>query len=544
MCLAQGSGPEVFCGSACRMRYGTFKALTGLKTLFTTSPCLKIPESLKLIVSRLPGDFYFELCLMGQRAAGPLRVFLKKAFTLSSFPKRRLLVIRALPVRPSGPARLAFLRVSGSIKTGLFTAASFTVAFTCFLFILVSYWVRAGLVLSAFVLKKALLALGRLFRELPGSLRKLLERLRPEFGPFPGPGLRRGFSYALSVTSLAFVHLYVTAGVLEPGGFEGPSFAGKKGPQVIAAADKELNNEKITVSHAAPGANENLKEEKGPEYKVPGPETRILDGMIESGPGPEIMDPLINITRGGRERMDIALTFDGGSEATEAREILDELRARSIKTTIFLTGTFIRDYPGLVRQMVRDGHEIGNHTMTHPHLTEFARTFSHTTLAGVTEEFLAEELRTTAEAFIEVTGSRMTPLWRAPYGEINSEIIEWALDEGYIHVGWTADYKKGESLDTLDWVHDRSSRFYRTSSEIKAGVLGFGKGSNGLRGGIILMHLGTERTDDRASGVLGEMIDGLTEMGYRFVKVTRLIKTSMVYKNLSPGKEKLAMTMP
>jgi peptidoglycan/xylan/chitin deacetylase (PgdA/CDA1 family) len=106
------------------------------------------------------------------------------------------------------------------------------------------------------------------------------------------------------------------------------------------------------------------------------------------------------------------------------------------------------------------------------------------------------------------------------------------------------DYKKGESLDTLDWVHDRSSRFYRTSSEIKANVLGFGKGSKGLRGGIILMHLGTERTDDRASVVLGEIIDGLTDMGYRFVKVSSLIGTSMVYKNLSTGKEKLAMTMP
>jgi peptidoglycan/xylan/chitin deacetylase (PgdA/CDA1 family) len=513
------------------MRYGTFKALTGLKTLFSNFPFTKIPESLKLIVSRLPGDLYFELYLMGQRAAGPLRVFLKKVFTLSSFTRGKLLAIR-------------FDRVSGSIKTGLFTAASFTVAFSCFLFILASYWVRAALALLAFVLKKALLAPMRLAVELPGSLRKLLERLRPELEPFPMARAKRASFYALSVTSLAFVHLYVTAGVLEPGVFEGPSFTGKQGTLVLETEVKKLNKVKTTVLHAAPVAKEILNEEKRPEYKVPGPETRILDGVIESGPGPTIGAPLINITRGGRERMDIALTFDGGSEATEAREILDELRAHSIKTTIFLTGTFIKDYPGLVRQMITDGHEIGNHTMTHPHLTEFARTFNHTTLAGISKEFLAEELRTTAEAFIEVTGLRISPLWRAPYGEINSEIIEWALDEGYIHVGWTMDYKKGESLDTLDWVHDRSSRFYRTSSEIKANVLGFGKGSKGLRGGIILMHLGTERTDDRASVVLGEIIDGLTDMGYRFVKVSSLIGTSMVYKNLSTGKEKLAMTMP
>jgi hypothetical protein len=297
------------------MGYGTFKALTGLKTLFNNFPYTKIPESLKLLVSRLPGDLYFELYLMGERAAGPLRVFLKKVFTLSSFIRGKLLAIRALPVRPGAPARLAFDRVSGSIKTWLYTAASFTVAFSCFLFILASYWVRAGGALLAFVLKKALLAPGRLAVKLAGSLRKLLERLRPEFGPFPGPGLRRGFSYTLSVTSLAFVHLYVSADVLEPGVFEGQLLTGKQGAQVIETAVKELKKEKTTFTLAAPGAKEILNEEKRPEYKVPGPETRIFDGVIESGPGPEIMAPLINITRGGRERMDIALTFDGGSEA-------------------------------------------------------------------------------------------------------------------------------------------------------------------------------------------------------------------------------------
>jgi peptidoglycan/xylan/chitin deacetylase (PgdA/CDA1 family) len=239
--------------------------------------------------------------------------------------------------------------------------------------------------------------------------------------------------------------------------------------------------------------------------------------------------------------MDISITFDGGSEATEAEDILNALRERGIKTTIFLTGTFIKNHPGLVKTMVRDGHEIGNHTMTHPHLTAFAEDFRHTTLPDVTKKFLAGELSRTDEAFTKVTGRRMSPFWRAPYGEINSEIMAWAMEEGYIHIGWTADYTRRESLDTLDWVHDRSSRFYLTSSQIKDKVLNFGKGRNGLSGGIILMHLGTGRDEDRASEVLEEMLDGLMEMGYRFVRVSALLEGSEKMEPLLKEYQRLAL---
>ena len=97
---------------------------------------------------------------------------------------------------------------------------------------------------------------------------------------------------------------------------------------------------------------------------------------------------------------------------------------------------------------------------------------------------------------------KMAPFWRAPYGEINREIREWAYREGYIHIGWTADYKRKESLDTLDWVEDSSSKYYLTSHEIKEKILNFGKDSNGLRGGIILMHLDTKRTTDKPSSLV------------------------------------------
>lgn len=237
-----------------------------------------------------------------------------------------------------------------------------------------------------------------------------------------------------------------------------------------------------------------------------------------------VPDDLVDITRGPVERMEISFTFDGGAEAEDASVILDALQEREIKTTMFVTGQFIRKYPEIIKRMVMDGHEVGNHTMTHPHLTDYAITSTHKTAPGVDKALIAKELKETAMVFKETTGTEMAPFWRAPFGEINEQIRRWAFEEGFLHVGWTADPQARESLDTLDWVRDRTSRLYRSPDLIKARVLNFGKNRGGLGGGIVLMHLGSERTDDKASSTLPDMLDELDALGYRFVKVSRLVE--------------------
>lgn len=74
-----------------------------------------------------------------------------------------------------------------------------------------------------------------------------------------------------------------------------------------------------------------------------------------------------NITRGDLSRREVALTFDGGSEDGDAGLILDTLRKKGVKATIFLTGRFISRYPDVVRRIVHDGHEVGNHTPSPPY---------------------------------------------------------------------------------------------------------------------------------------------------------------------------------
>lgn len=236
---------------------------------------------------------------------------------------------------------------------------------------------------------------------------------------------------------------------------------------------------------------------------------------------PEFTPP--DITRVSTDERLLAVTFDGGSEDGDAPEILDALTERGIKATIFLTGEFIRKHPDTVRRIVADGHEVGNHTMNHPHLTDFNASYRHRTLPGVDRNLIGRELRGTAKLFKQATGKEMTPLWRAPYGEMNADIRRWAFEEGYVHIGWTYDNKRKESLDTLDWVSDRTSKLYRSSYEIKRRILNFGGSENGAAGGIVLMHLGTERKKDKASTVLGEILDALHERGYRFVTVSELL---------------------
>jgi peptidoglycan/xylan/chitin deacetylase (PgdA/CDA1 family) len=227
-------------------------------------------------------------------------------------------------------------------------------------------------------------------------------------------------------------------------------------------------------------------------------------------------------TRGRTDRPEIVLSFDAGSSSRGTAEILDVLKAHDVRTTVFLTGEFISREPQLVRRIVAEGHEVGNHTWSHPHLTTFARNRNQTTLPRVTREFFLDELRRTEEAYGRVTGKRMAPYWRAPFGEENSEIRGWAEEAGYLHVGWTRGRRS--NLDALDWVSDPDSPIYYDPDALTRRLMKFGE-TNGttLNGGIVLMHLGSDReAAHRLDRALPELIAGLRARGMRLVSVSEL----------------------
>ncbi len=218
-----------------------------------------------------------------------------------------------------------------------------------------------------------------------------------------------------------------------------------------------------------------------------------------------------DLTRGPLDRNEVVVSFDAGSTSRGARQILDALRERGIRTTIFLTGEFIRRDPEIARRVAADGHEVGNHTDTHPHLTTYARDGRQATRPDVDREFLARQLRSAADSYREATGRTMAPLWRAPFGEHNAEIRGWAAREGYWHVGWTGGRA---GLDGLDWVSDPAARSYRSAGRVVERLV-----VNAESGGIILLHLGSDREDPVAPRV-PELLDGLSRRGFRFARAS------------------------
>lgn len=220
-----------------------------------------------------------------------------------------------------------------------------------------------------------------------------------------------------------------------------------------------------------------------------------------------------NLVRGpkalqaGQRRM--VLSFDGGSSDESAEEILDALKARKVRTTLFLTGTFIQKFPELVRRMAREGHELGNHTMNHPH---FAPGMKRD--AKWTKENFQGELLQADQELVRVLGRPMDPYWRAPYGEQTKELRAWAEEIGFRHVGWS------EGADTLDWATANDKRIYRNGDAVLARIHKrlTRADSDGL---IVLMHLGSGRLEeDRPSKNLGAFMDRATQEGWQFVRVS------------------------
>jgi peptidoglycan/xylan/chitin deacetylase (PgdA/CDA1 family) len=252
--------------------------------------------------------------------------------------------------------------------------------------------------------------------------------------------------------------------------------------------------------------------------------TAILENLNTTFGNPRLDYLARDITRGDVTQNKIALTFDGGAGNGATATILDMLVEKGLRCTMFLTGRFIKDNPDLVKRMLKEGHEIANHTMSHPHMTTFAINGLHNTMPDISRETVHLELLETNELFRKITGQNMAPYWRAPYGEHNLQIRRWASEIGYTQVGWTLGH--GENMDTMDWVADTLSSQYKSPRQILQKILSFGSDSeSGANGCIILMHLDTQRKKDQPYEIIPALIDSLQHRGYKFVTVSQLIKS-------------------
>jgi peptidoglycan/xylan/chitin deacetylase (PgdA/CDA1 family) len=254
----------------------------------------------------------------------------------------------------------------------------------------------------------------------------------------------------------------------------------------------------------------------------PSPPTSPLPGPGSSRSGDAAASPpVLHLVSDAGARL--ALSFDGAGSANGTTDLLELLRDLDLEVTLFVTGEFIDRHPAIVRQAALAGHEFGNHTYSHPHLTSYASTRRHDLLPEVSRELLHRELERTEEAFRRATGRPMVPLWRAPYGEENGQLRAWAMELGYLHCRWSS--LQGASLDSLDWVEDEHSSLYVDPVRLVERLLDFPR----LEGGIVLMHLSTNRRVPPWSE-LPRFVDEVRGRGLQIGTVSALLEASQQWR--------------
>ncbi len=203
----------------------------------------------------------------------------------------------------------------------------------------------------------------------------------------------------------------------------------------------------------------------------------------------------------------LALTFDDGPDPTWTPKILDILKRKHVHATFMVIGEEALDNVGLLKRYYREGHEVGNHTFSHPDISQISTSQLDLELNG-TERLFAAELG-------------VQPLYfRPPYSidqepDTNDQAapVDHVEKMGYIIVG--------DKIDTDDW-NEHPRKTPQQITQVVLNQLEAMKTKPQFRGSIILMHDGG---GDRSATVaaLPVLIDALRARGYKIVPVSALI---------------------
>ena len=184
------------------------------------------------------------------------------------------------------------------------------------------------------------------------------------------------------------------------------------------------------------------------------------------------------------------LTFDAGYENGNTPAILEALKKHQAPAVFFAVGNFIKDNPDLIKRMITEGHIVGNHTMTHPDMSQIS-----------SMESFQKELEGVEELYTSVTGEPMTKFYRPPRGVYSTENLSMAKELGYSTFFWSLAY--------VDWIQEqqpsKEEAFQKLIPRIHPGA-------------IVLLH----NTSSTNAAVLDELLTKWEEMGYQFHSIKEL----------------------
>ena len=187
-----------------------------------------------------------------------------------------------------------------------------------------------------------------------------------------------------------------------------------------------------------------------------------------------------------RDDKKVAISFDAawGNEQTET--LLDILEEKQVTATFFLVGDWVEKFPESVKSIAQHGHDVGNHSDTHPYMTKLS------------DEEKTAELQNCNEKIKELIGKSPT-LFRPPYGDYDNAVVKAVKNRNMYCVQW--------DVDSLDWKDPSPAQMVeRITSKLTSGS-------------IILMHNGAKNTPE----ALPQIIDAVRAEGYEFVPISELI---------------------
>jgi len=199
--------------------------------------------------------------------------------------------------------------------------------------------------------------------------------------------------------------------------------------------------------------------------------------------------PIYSVQRNDKK---IAISFDAawGNEDTE--QLISILKRFNAKATFFVVGEWVDKFPNSVKALADAGHDIENHSDTHPHMPKL----SHTDMI--------KEINDCNNKIQNIT-KRRPQLFRPPYGDYDNNLIKAVSEQGMFCIQW--------DVDSLDWKN-------KTAFEIENKVVG--KVNDGS---VVLFHNAAKNTPE----ALPDILEKLTQKGYEFVTVSELIYLDNYY---------------
>ena len=181
----------------------------------------------------------------------------------------------------------------------------------------------------------------------------------------------------------------------------------------------------------------------------------------------------------------IAISFDAAWGGDKTLAILDILDRYDIKTTFFLVDIWTQRFPELVKEIAARGHEIGNHSTTHAHMSKQS------------ESEIVRELNVMADNVLALTGTRPT-LFRPPYGDYNDRVVTVSRAQGFEVIQW--------SVDSQDWKNRSVQDLITRATKVQSGD-------------IILFHNDSKYIVEALPAVL----DYYRAHGYKVVPVSDIL---------------------